>query len=550
MSKGFVHSIKVPRLYKIASKIVRDVQENGASFKSLIFSEKHPNVSGLYALTLNTLQKSDQLNQLIIATKILINEPRFDPWLARILITELIWGKQRLTGNSKPVETVLNYESRLRDALKNINDSDVAIPQKTVSKPRYVRVNTLLLSVQEAIENFEYEGWSLLLEYTDYSSYLKLISNLSEPYFTKDYHVPELLVFPHGTSFFNHPSYTNGKVLLQDKASCLPSFILNPPIGSVVLDMCAAPGMKTSHLAAIIQNQGTIYAVEIEDRRYQTLSELLNTTNSSCVRTINKDALCLDSSQCPDVEYILVDPSCSGSGIVDRPKVGKKDGKYEEGRLKSLQAFQVFLLRHALLNFSSVKKVVYSTCSLNREENEDVIDEILTNIGDAYKLVSIKKYLKKDWLNYSSEDSSCKKKCIYAKPEIDLCNGFFVALFKRNFDVPLPSYTPRTYGTNIETEYTNFNKNQEINNEENNENQETNNQENNENQNNNSSSNCKKKKKRKKRKRADNTAEKKKEESINLEEVNDKEDGVMTSEESSKRKRESTSKSTTKKLKT
>lgn len=88
----------------------------------------------MYALTLNTLQKSDQLNQLINETKILLNEPRFDPWLARILITELIWGKQRLTGNAKPVETVLNYESRLRDALKNINASDIAIPQKTGKK--------------------------------------------------------------------------------------------------------------------------------------------------------------------------------------------------------------------------------------------------------------------------------------------------------------------------------------------------------------------------------------------------------------------------------
>lgn len=168
----------------------------------------------------------------------------------------------------------------------------------SVSKPRYVRVNTLLLSVNEAVKNFESEGWSLVLEYTDYKSYLKLISNLSEPYFTKDYHIPELLVFPHGTSFFNHSSYKNGEVVLQDKvlllsflfcffffflfyrtlyynlivyfflylsqASCLPSYLLNPPVGSVVLDMCAAPGMKSSHLAAILQNQG----YNLMDRSY------------------------------------------------------------------------------------------------------------------------------------------------------------------------------------------------------------------------------------------------------------------------------------------
>ncbi|XP_046830934.1 28S rRNA (cytosine-C(5))-methyltransferase [Vespa crabro] len=524
MSKGFVHSVKVPRLYKIASKIVRDVQENGASLKTLIFSEKHPNVSGLYALTLNTLQKSDQLNQLINETRILLNEPRFDPWLARILITELIWGKQRLTGNAKPIETVLNYESRLRDALKNINASDIAIPQKTVSKPRYVRVNTLLLSVNEAIQNFEYEGWSLLLEYTDYSSYLKLISNLSKPYFTKDYHIPELLVFPHGTLFFNHSSYKNGELILQDKASCLPSYLLNPPVGSVVLDMCAAPGMKSSHLAAILQNRGIVYAIEIEKRRYQTLCELLTTTNSHCVRTMNNDALSIYPSHCPNVEYILVDPSCSGSGIVDRPIMGKKDGKYQLGRLKNLQAFQVFLLRHALLNFPSVKGVIYSTCSINREENEDVVDEILTNVGDAYELVSIERLLKKDWINYSSDDSGCEKKCIYAKPQIDLCNGFFVALFKRNFDVPLPAYIPRTYDTSKEAQCESLNEKEKNDNRENDEDRY-------------SGSSSKKKKKRKKRKRA----EKLEKESVDLEEINDRDD-VITSEGSSKREHESNSK--------
>ncbi|KAK2581801.1 hypothetical protein KPH14_002274 [Odynerus spinipes] len=495
MSNGFVHSVKVPRLYKIASKIVQDVQENGASLKSLVFSKKHPNVSGLYALTLNTLQKTDQLNQLIIETKILTNEPRLDPWLARVLITELIWGKQKLTAGAKPVDTVLAYESSLRNGLKNINISDMDIPRKKVIKPRYVRVNTLLLSIDDAIRNFQNEGWSLLSEYTDYSSYLKLLSNLSDPYFTQDYHIPELLVFPPGTSFFNYASYKLGEIILQDKASCLPSYLLNPPIGSVVLDMCAAPGMKTSHLAAILKNQGKIYAVEIEKRRYQTLCEKLAETNSYCAAAINNDALSLDQKLCPDVEYILVDPSCSGSGMIDRPKIGNRDGIYESERLKNLQAFQVFLLRHALLNFPSVKRVVYSTCSINREENEDVIDEVLSNIGNAYKLVSIKKLLKKDWINYSSEDSNCKKKCIYARPEVDLCNGFFVAVFKRNVDVPLPTYTPRTHNTYKETGLRSIDEKQEDS------------QEINEDLDLNKTS-SKKKKKRKKKKRADNDVEK------------------------------------------
>lgn len=209
--------------------------------------------------------------------------------------------------------------------------------------------------------------------------------------------------------------------------------------------------------------------------------------------------------------------------------MGNIDNKYEVGRLKSLQAFQVFLLRHALLNFPTVKGVVYSTCSINREENEDVIDEILTNVGDAYELVSIEKLLKKDWINYSSNDSGCKKKCIYAKPKIDLCNGFFVALFKRNFDVPLPAYIPRTYDTFKGAERESFNEIEKMDIRENND----------DNRYRSSSSKKKKKKKRKKRKRADGAAEKLEEECIDVEEINDKND-VINSQESSKGNDEST----------
>lgn len=206
------------------------------------------------------------------------------------------------------------------------------------------------------------------------------------------------------------------------------------------------------------------------------------------------------------------------------------------GRLKNLQAFQVFLLRHALLNFPTVKGVVYSTCSINREENEDVIDEILTNVGDAYELVSIEKLLKKDWINYSSNYSGCKKKCIYTKPEIDLCNGFFVALFKRNFDVPLPAYIPRAYNMFKGAEGESLNKMEKIDNRENNDNRYK-------------SSSSKKKKKRKKRKRADGAAEKLEKECIDVEEIDDKND-VITSQESSKGNDESAAEGIpTKKLK-
>lgn len=391
-------------------------------------------------MCLNTLQKEAQLNYLLMKTGMLIKEPRLDPWLAKILITELLWGKKSLKTDCKPVQTILTYQTQLWQELNNCSDIEaLQASNNTVRKPRYVRVNTLLLSVKKAIAFFEDEGWSLLSECSNYTTHLTAVKNLSKPKFIQDFHIPEILIFPPDTSFHKHSAYQNGEIILQDKASCLPAQLLNPEPGSVVLDMCAAPGMKSSHLAALMENQGKIYAVEKNQRRYMTLCDQMKVTNSNCVVTLNVDALTLEADEYPDVEYVLVDPTCSGSGILDR-QLTNENMECSPQRLRQLQAFQVFLLRHALLNFPNVKRVVYSTCSINPEENEQVIDELLEDVQNAYKLVSIKDMFKENWKNYSSNRYKCSDKCLYANFEVDLCNGFFVAVFERDFDVALPVY--------------------------------------------------------------------------------------------------------------
>ncbi|XP_031849774.1 nop2/Sun-like domain containing protein 5 [Nomia melanderi] len=438
MSNGFVHSVKVPRLYKTASKIVREVRENGASLKTMIYEQKHPNISAIYSLCLNTLQKEAQLNYLLNQTGILENESRMDPWLAKILITELFWGKKVIKADCKPVQSILKYKEQLREKINEYSDVE-SLLNKTVRKPRYVRVNTLLLPMNKAISNFMEEGWLMLPKCSNYMEHLKVVKDLRKPEFIQDFHIPELLIFPPDTVFHDHPAYHNGEIILQDKASCFPAYLLQPKPGSVVLDMCAAPGMKSSHIAALMKNYGKVYAVEIDKRRYTTLCEQVKITCSSCVETLNEDSLTLEGEDYSDVEYILVDPTCSSSGMLFGQLV-RGNQQCSPQRLKQLQAFQVFLLRHALMNFPNVKRVVYSTCSINPEENEQVVDEVLENVKGAYKLVSIKNMYKDSWENYSSQSYKCSDKCLYARPEEDLCNGFFVAVFERNVNVPLPAY--------------------------------------------------------------------------------------------------------------
>ncbi|KAF5291174.1 hypothetical protein FQA39_LY14416 [Lamprigera yunnana] len=234
------------------------------------------------------------------------------------------------------------------------------------------------------------------------------------------------------TELCHHETYKWRSIMLQDNASCLPVQLLNPSPGGTVLDVCAAPGMKTTFLAAKIKNQGTIYAVEQQTRRYDALKEFIQGTYETCIKTINKDAIQVTSEECPNVEYILVDPSCSGSGIVDRLEI---DGEQEvnQVRLQKLSYFQVLLLTHALTNFPHAKRVVYSTCSIHPTENECVVEEVLRN-NKNFKLVCAKKLMRFPFNSSSQIDDDLyhiQINCIHILPECNLSNGFFVAVFER-----------------------------------------------------------------------------------------------------------------------
>lgn len=87
----------------------------------------------------------------------------------------------------------------------------------SVKKPRYVRINTLLVTLKRGIAWFREEGWSLMPKCSSYVEHLNVVKNLRKPNFIQDFHIPELLVFPSDTTFHNHPGYQNGEIILQDK---------------------------------------------------------------------------------------------------------------------------------------------------------------------------------------------------------------------------------------------------------------------------------------------------------------------------------------------
>ncbi|KFP90911.1 Putative methyltransferase NSUN5, partial [Apaloderma vittatum] len=136
---------------------------------------------------------------------------------------------------------------------------------------------------------------------------------LSGKKFLLDLHLPELLVFPPQTDFHDNLLYTSGHIILQDG---LPAFLLPPGAGSHVIDACAAPGNKTSHLAAILKNKGQIFAFDVDTKRLATMNTMLMRAGVTGFQLAQQDFLTVDPGdpKYSKVTYILLDPSCSGSG--------------------------------------------------------------------------------------------------------------------------------------------------------------------------------------------------------------------------------------------
>lgn len=150
------------------------------------------------------------------------------------------------------------------------------------------------MSRSEALEEFTNDGW-IEVKCENYDEFLRAIDNLTNEQFISDLHVNDLFVFPASSKRYwaLNALAKESKVILQDKASCLPAFLLNPTRGSCVLDMCAAPGMKTSHLAALMKNRGTIWAIERDQKRFETLSHFVQKTKCKIVKPINSDILAI-----------------------------------------------------------------------------------------------------------------------------------------------------------------------------------------------------------------------------------------------------------------
>jgi len=173
------------------------------------------------------------------------------------------------------------------------------------------------------------------------------------------------------------PEYKEGLLYVQSLSSMLPPLILDPKPGERVLDIAAAPGSKTTQMATMMQNKGEIVANDTSHVRMYRLRANLNMQGVAIARTTQTDGRGFWQKYPEYFDKVLVDVPCSMEGRfnVSDPKT------YEDWSLKKvreLSRLQRWLLRSAISATKPGGTIVYSTCTISPEENEEVIDWILT----------------------------------------------------------------------------------------------------------------------------------------------------------------------------
>lgn len=287
------------------------------------------------------------------------------------------------------------------------------------STPDSIRCNTLKISVEDLKKRLEARGWELSQPFGDFPEIMIVESNLKPGELGK---AEEHLL---------------GYFYVQDISSMLPLMVLRPQPGEIFLDLCASPGSKTTQAAAMMENTGTIIANEKNLGRISILNsnlEKCGVTNTIvtkndgirfCNRLFEKGQIKFDK--------ILVDAPCTGEGTLR--KSPKTFLMWNENVIKKTAKIQGRLAAAALRVLKVGGEMIYSTCTLGPEENEEIVNYLLDNFEVEVLPITLPLKCRQgicEWegRNYSKE---IKKACrIY--PQDNNTDGFFLARIKKLSD--------------------------------------------------------------------------------------------------------------------
>jgi 16S rRNA (cytosine967-C5)-methyltransferase len=177
------------------------------------------------------------------------------------------------------------------------------------------------------------------------------------------------------------PGFREGLFTVQDEASQMASLLLNPQPGERILDACAAPGGKATHLAQLMGNQGELLAMDVAGSKLPLILETAQRLGISTIRTRAADLLNSAAFPADVFDRVLLDAPCSGLGVIRRNPEAK--WRLTSADITRLAATQQSLLKNAIRMLKPGGALLYSTCSTTVEENEAVVLDFLSRRPDC-----------------------------------------------------------------------------------------------------------------------------------------------------------------------
>ena len=267
-------------------------------------------------------------------------------------------------------------------------------------KPITVRCRTYLNSVEKICRSMEEQG--VKVTQAPYLPYAKRISDFN--------HIMTL------------DAFLQGQIQVQDVSSMLVAEVANPQKGDYIIDMCAAPGGKSLHLGDKMEGFGTVDARDVSQYKVQLIEENVQRTGSINVQAKVQDATIFDvESECA-ADIVIADVPCSGYGVIGKkPEIKYRAAKQRQDELVALQRT---ILKRAAEYVKPRGSLIFSTCTIAREENEENMMWFMNNY--PFKLESLDPYLPKE---LHSETTALGY--LQLLPGIHKTDGFFIAKFRR-----------------------------------------------------------------------------------------------------------------------
>ncbi len=289
------------------------------------------------------------------------------------------------------------------------------------STPSSIRCNTLKISPSELKERLEKKGWKLRQPFKEIGH--------------EEIFVLEERLTP--GELGKTKEHLLGYFYVQEISSMLPLLVLKPQQGDIFLDLCASPGSKTTQAVAMMENKGLVIANDNSIGRLRILNSNLERCGVSNTIVTRKDGiqLCKKLRERTNLKFdkILVDAPCSGEGTLRKSLA--TFNMWNKKTIINLSSLQKRLAVEALKILKVGGEMIYSTCTLSPEEDEEVVDFLFKNFDIEIETVNLPIKLRKGICEWGGKEySKDVEKCCRLYPQDNNTDGFFLAKIKKLSD--------------------------------------------------------------------------------------------------------------------